>query len=91
LAVPPDLQDLSATLDESLSDDLRRLHRIVERVRTQVSDDTWQAYRMTAIDGRPAADVARDLGKSVAAVYMAKSRVGKLLREEGRRVQGDLP
>ena len=84
-ATAADPDELAALLDDSVSEDLRALHRVVERVRAQVSDDTWQAYRMTAIDGRPAADVAAELGKSVAAVYTAKSRVGKLLREAGGR------
>jgi len=83
LPFPANPDDLAAALDESLSEDLRAMQGVVERVRAQLSADTWQAYRLTAIEGRPAAEVADELGKSVAAVYMAKSRVGKRLRQMG--------
>ncbi len=43
---------------------------------------TWQAFWQTAVEHRPAADVAGDLGISTAAVYMAKSRVLRRLRKE---------
>lgn len=43
---------------------------------------TWKACWETAIVGRPAADVAVELGMSVNAVYAARSRVLRRLREE---------
>jgi RNA polymerase sigma-70 factor (ECF subfamily) len=36
------------------------------------------------VNGRPAAEVAKDLGVSLAAVYIARSRVLRRLREELR-------
>jgi len=86
---PADPSALAASLDNSVSEDLRELYRAVERVRSQVSSDSWQAYLRIVIEGKPAAQVALELGKSVAAVYMAKSRVGKLLRDEGQHELGD--
>jgi RNA polymerase sigma factor (sigma-70 family) len=47
---------------------------------------TWEAFRRFAIDGLPAAQVAADLGLTVNAVTLAKSRILKRLREEA----GDL-
>jgi RNA polymerase sigma-70 factor (ECF subfamily) len=47
----------------------------MERVRPQVSQQTWQAFWQTAVEGRGGAEVATGLGMSVAAVYLAKSRV----------------
>src|SRR4051794_25151284 len=52
-----------------------------ERVRRDVTDSTWQAFWRTAVDGRPGKEVAADLGMSVAAVYLARSRVLARLQE----------
>jgi RNA polymerase sigma-70 factor (ECF subfamily) len=43
---------------------------------------TVQAFRRLALDGASGADVAQELGLSVAAVYVAKSRVLARIREE---------
>jgi RNA polymerase sigma-70 factor (ECF subfamily) len=53
-----------------------------EVVRPSFSDATWQAFWRTAIDGASGKDVAGQLGISVAAVYLAKSRVMARLREQ---------
>lgn len=52
-----------------------------EKVRQAVDEATWQAFWMTAVEGRSAADVAQDLGKSTGAIYVAKGRVIARLRE----------
>jgi hypothetical protein len=46
---------------------------------------TWSAFRLTALEGRSGAEA---LGLSVAAVFMNKSRVQKMLREEVARLDG---
>ncbi len=43
---------------------------------------TWQAFYRQVVEGRPAADVAAELGLSVNAVLLAKSRVLRQLRLE---------
>lgn len=58
------------------------VRRGLERIRGQFEPRTWQAFRAVAVDGRPAADVAAELGVTVGAVYMARSRVLKRLQEE---------
>jgi RNA polymerase sigma-70 factor (ECF subfamily) len=57
------------------------------QVRQEVTAVTWQAFRGTAIDGRPGKQVAADLGVTVAAVYHARSRVLARLKELVRSVQ----
>jgi RNA polymerase sigma-70 factor (ECF subfamily) len=47
---------------------------------------TWDAFQRFALDGEPAAIVARETGLSVNAVIQSKSRILKRLREEA----GDL-
>ena len=46
-----------------------------EQVRGGFEEASWHAFWRTAVEGRGAADVARELGLSVGAVYTAKSRV----------------
>jgi RNA polymerase sigma-70 factor (ECF subfamily) len=53
-----------------------------EQVRAGCAVRTWQAFARTAIDGRPAPEVAGELGMSVAGVYLAKSRVMARLKEQ---------
>ena len=55
-----------------------------EQARRHVSDLTWQAFWRTAVEGRSGKEVADDLGLSVAAVYLAKSRVMARLKEQVR-------
>src|SRR6516164_1375464 len=49
--------------------------RAAEKIRHVFSDTTWQAFWQTAIEGKSGKDVAQELGLSVGAVYLAKSRV----------------
>jgi RNA polymerase sigma-70 factor (ECF subfamily) len=57
--------------------------RVVELLRAKFGgqERTWQAFYRQAVDGLPAADVAEELGMTVGAVAVAKSRVFKQLRE----------
>ena len=57
-------------------------HRCVQLIRQEFEPRTWSAFEAVAVQGRLPADVAADLGLSVGAVYVAKSRVLKRLREE---------
>jgi RNA polymerase sigma-70 factor (ECF subfamily) len=43
---------------------------------------TWQAFRWQIIEGQPPAEVAEQLGMSLNAVILAKSRIMKRLRQE---------
>ncbi|QDV40969.1 ECF RNA polymerase sigma factor SigE [Stieleria neptunia] len=52
-----------------------------EHVRPMVSATTWDAFWQTAVGDHPARAVAQDLGLSEGAVYVARCRVLKRLRE----------
>jgi RNA polymerase sigma-70 factor (ECF subfamily) len=75
-------------LDEALERDLWLAQQVTERVRARVQASTWKAFWLTAMMNEPARDVARRLRMTVAAVYMARHRVGRLLHEEGARLRG---
>ncbi len=66
----------------------RLLAWAADRVRPTVAPATWQAFWRTGIEGHNAAETARALGLSVAAVYMAKSRVLTRLKEILREADG---
>ena len=54
----------------------------IERIRCDFEETTWQAFWKTSVDGRATQDVADELGLSVGAVYIARSRVLARLRRE---------
>ena len=56
------------------------VHRIKELLKTEFEPKTYQAFLMTAVDGKSGDEVAQTLGMSVGAVYKAKSRVLTRLR-----------
>jgi RNA polymerase sigma-70 factor (ECF subfamily) len=60
-----------------------------EQVRHRFQDATWQAFWQTAVEGRSGQAVAQELGMTVAAVYLAKSRVMARLREQIQQVEAD--
>lgn len=75
--LPDELTDAEHANDEALV-----VRRALELVRSEFQEPTWRACFEIAVQGRAASDVAADLGMSVGAVYVAKSRVLKRLREE---------
>jgi RNA polymerase sigma-70 factor (ECF subfamily) len=60
----------------------RVLRWAAERIRKTVKESTWNAFWQTAVEGREPEEVARSLGMTVGAVYIAKSRVIARLRVE---------
>jgi RNA polymerase sigma-70 factor (ECF subfamily) len=56
--------------------------RALALIRGEFQEHTWQAFWRVAVAGDKPADVAEDLGMSVGAVYTAKSRVFRRVREE---------
>jgi len=55
---------------------------LLAAVRPDFNQETWDAFQQFALEGRTAADVARELGLTVNAVIKAKARVLNRLREE---------
>ena len=62
--------------------------RAVAPVRGQFREATWQAFWLTSVQGREIRDAAEELGMSVGAVYIARSRVMARLREKIEQLDG---
>jgi len=56
--------------------------RALALIRSEFEPRTWQAFWLTAVDGRTPNEVSAELGMSPGAVRVAKSRVLRRLREE---------
>lgn len=63
------------------SDSAALVRRASELVRAEFEPRTWDAFWRVTIDGHAPADVARDLGLTANAVYVARSRVLRRLRD----------
>ena len=81
----------SAQGDETFDDLQRVLDRQVElellamaesRVRLRVKPDNWEAWRLTSLDGLTPAEAAERLDMSPSVVYVARTRVTKLMKAE---------
>ena len=55
---------------------------LLDLVEEEFEPATLRAFRRLALDGASGAEVAEELGMSVAAVYVAKSRVLQRIRQE---------
>jgi RNA polymerase sigma-70 factor (ECF subfamily) len=58
-------------------------HRLLQLIQPKFEPSTWRAFQRVALEGAAAEVVAAELGISVNAVFIAKSRVLTRLRQEG--------
>src|SRR5579871_998754 len=58
-----------------------------KQVRSRVQESTWQAFWQTAVLGKNGKEVAQELKMTVAAVYLAKSRIMAPLKEQVRQLR----
>jgi RNA polymerase sigma factor (sigma-70 family) len=61
-----------------------------ERIRGDFQENTWQAFWCATVNGQSGKQVADALKMTVAAVYLAKSRVMARLKEAVRRLQEEI-
>lgn len=60
------------------------VRRLLALLEPQFAPSTWQAFRRVVLDGARPDAVAAELGLTVNAVFIAKSRILQRLREESR-------
>lgn len=80
--------DLIQKLEEAFDYELLEVAKV--QVRLRVAPHTWEAFRLVALDGLPVAEVAAKVRMQVAMVYVAKSKVQKMLQEEIRKLETDV-
>jgi RNA polymerase sigma-70 factor (ECF subfamily) len=73
-------EDLAQKLERAF--DLELLEAAKVRVRLRVAPHTWEAFRLMALEGLPVVEVAARVELKVAMVYVAKSKVQRMLQEE---------
>lgn len=81
--------DLARRLEAEF--DLELLEEAERRVRRRVAPHTWEAYRLTAVEGLSGAEAAARLGMKVAAVFVSRSHVMKHLQSEVRGLEFQQP
>lgn len=77
LAIPDGIE---ALCEAEYRDQLVR--RVAEFLREEFQPNTWKAFWECVVADRPGAEVARELGMTENAVYIAKGRVLRRLRQE---------
>jgi RNA polymerase sigma-70 factor (ECF subfamily) len=75
----PDEQPLP---EPAADEDAGVFRRAIDLVRLEFEDRTWQAFWRTTVDNQPGTAIAEELAMTVNAVYLAKSRVLRRLRQE---------
>ncbi len=81
------LDDLRSRIEDAYDRELLEL--AMRRVEKRVKPANWRAFYLTAIEGRAGAEAARELGLTVARVFIAKHRAERMLEEEIRILRGD--
>jgi RNA polymerase sigma factor (sigma-70 family) len=81
--------DLTRRLEAEYDQEL--LEAASARVRLRVEAHTWAAFRLLAFEGLSGAEAADRLGMKVGAVFVAKSKVQKLLKEEIQELEPGEP
>ena len=79
-------EDLVERLGEEFDREL--LDEAMARVRARVVPRTWEAFERMARRGESGAEAGQALGMKVATVFVARSKVQKMLQEEIRRLAG---
>jgi RNA polymerase sigma-70 factor (ECF subfamily) len=77
---PDPLTDDASSRSDAETGEL--LRRALELLRTGFAEPTWKAFWQIVVEDRSPAEVAAELNMNTGAVYTAKSRVLRRLREE---------
>jgi RNA polymerase sigma factor (sigma-70 family) len=81
--------DLLQRLEEEFDREL--LEVAMTRVRLRVAPQTWEAFRLTALEGLSGAEAADRIPMQVAQVFVARRRVQNMLQEEVKKLEQDGP
>lgn len=76
--------DLIHQMEEQWNREL--LQQAMQRVRQRVQEHTWEVFRLMNQEGLSGPEVAKRLNMKVGAVWVAKSKVQKMIYEEVQRL-----
>ena len=82
LSEVPETADESAESISSVDEEAIVVRAALDALSVEFEPRTWNAFWRVSVDSQPAALVAEELGMTSNAVYLAKSRVLRRLREE---------
>jgi RNA polymerase sigma-70 factor (ECF subfamily) len=77
--------DLLQRLDEQFDREL--VEEAENRVRRRVKPHVWEAFRLLALEGWSGARAAKELQIKVSAVFVARSKVQRMLKEELHKLE----
>lgn len=83
---PDSVAELSRAFEQQAEIEL--LREAEARVKLRVKPNTWDAWRLSIREEMKAPEIAKLLKLGVADVYVARSRVSKMLKEEIARIDG---
>jgi RNA polymerase sigma factor (sigma-70 family) len=81
--------DLARQLERAFDHEV--LAAAMSRVRARVAPQTWEAFRLTAIEGLAGAEAAARIPMRVAQVFVAKRRIQQMIRDEVRASEERCP
>lgn len=81
----PSAEDFANRIEQSF--DLELLETAKSRVKKRVAEHTWQAFKLTELTDLKPKEIAAQTGLSVAMVYVAKSKVVRMLKEEVQAIE----
>ncbi len=81
--------DFKRRFEETFDRELMEM--AIARVQRRVNPSTWEAFRLTALEGLSGAEASQRLDATVASVFVSKHRVQKLLKEEVRLLEASDP
>ncbi len=93
IPLPENGSPLEAALASNDEAQFEREHRVAifhvaaKRIRKRVAADAWQAFWRSSVAMESCVSVASELGMTLGSLYVARSRIMKLLREEVRRLE----
>ena len=82
LSEVPETADKNGELLPSIDEEAIVVRAALDALSAEFEPRTWKAFWRVSVDSQPAAHVAAELGMTSNAVYLAKSRVLRRLREE---------
>lgn len=87
IQAPDALADLARTIEAEAEAEL--LLAAEAQVQSRVQPQTWRAYELTSKHQLKPQAAAAEIGMPISEIYVARSRVIKLLREEVRKLEGE--